>query len=75
MSHDDELVFLRQRKGFVKMAIRHGSGLVPVFAFGQAQSFSWYRPGPPIVSDSLIQWISRKAGALKFPNNCATNSW
>ena len=64
MSHEDETVFLRKRHGFVKMAIRHGSALVPAFAFGQGNAFSWYRPGPPLVPQSIVEWMSRKAGEL-----------
>lgn len=53
-------------QGFVRMAIQHGAALVPIFAFGQAASFTWYRPGPPYVPRKLVEWVSRKAGALLF---------
>ncbi|GAX81501.1 hypothetical protein CEUSTIGMA_g8929.t1 [Chlamydomonas eustigma] len=64
MSQEDELVYLKKRQGFVRMAMRHGSSLLPVFAFGQAKAFSWYRPGPPLMSPAALEWISRKAGAV-----------
>lgn len=53
-------------QGFVRMAIQHGAALVPIFAFGQAASFTWYRPGPPYIPRKLVEWVSRKAGALLF---------
>lgn len=40
-----ETVYLQKRQGFVRMAIKHGAPIVPVFAFGQGKSYSWYRPG------------------------------
>lgn len=39
-----------------------GVEVVPVFAFGQSQTYKWLRPGPPFVSDSTFKAISRKIG-------------
>lgn len=32
-------LFIRQRKGFVKIALTHGASLVPVFSFGENELF------------------------------------
>lgn len=32
-------LFIRQRKGFVKVALTHGASLVPVFSFGENELF------------------------------------
>ncbi|KDO23193.1 hypothetical protein SPRG_10001 [Saprolegnia parasitica CBS 223.65] len=48
-------VFLRSRKGFVKLAIQHGAAIVPVYAFGENDLF---RPSTFLLP--LRQWIARK---------------
>jgi hypothetical protein len=35
MRHDAEVLYLRKRLGFVRLALQHGAPLVPAFAFGQ----------------------------------------
>jgi diacylglycerol O-acyltransferase 2, plant len=56
MQHDKERLYLKKRQGFVRMAIKHGASLVPVFAVGQRDHYSWYRLPLPA-------YISRKLGA------------
>jgi diacylglycerol O-acyltransferase 2, plant len=36
--------------------------LCPAFAFGQTDCFHYWRPGPPVISRSLVKTISRKIG-------------
>jgi len=57
-----ETVFLQKRKGFIRLAMQTGSAVVPCFAFGQTDTYKWYRPGPPLVSDSAVQALSRRIG-------------
>lgn len=35
-------VYLRNRKGFVKLALQHGAHLVPMYAFGENEAFRTY---------------------------------
>lgn len=45
---------LRQRKGFVKLAIAHGVNVVPVFVFGEKWLYSAWRP-PKTASSWMIR--------------------
>ena len=40
----NEAVYLRRRKGFVRMAKKHGASIVPVFGVGQSEMYSYWRP-------------------------------
>lgn len=36
----EEIMYLRKRLGFVKLAMQHGAHLLPAFAFGQSDTYS-----------------------------------
>lgn len=59
-----ETVFLRRRKGFIRVAMQNASPVVPCFAFGQSATFKWYRLGPPLLSDTAVQALSRRIGGF-----------
>ena len=59
-SKPDELIlFLKKRKGFVKLALEQGCPIVPVFSFNLDGSFGYFLPRGKIVA-----WISRTIGFL-----------
>uniref|UniRef100_A0A7S0VKA2 Acyltransferase n=1 Tax=Polytomella parva TaxID=51329 RepID=A0A7S0VKA2_9CHLO len=64
LEKNKEVLFLKSRKGFIRLAIRNGAPVVPIFAFGQTRTYSWARLGPPIVPQSLVDRLSRLIGAV-----------
>ena len=50
---DEVRLFLKKRRGFVKMALRHGASLVPSFSFGEAGLYR--QPGPGLVRNILTE--------------------
>lgn len=62
MEKNCEVVFLRNRLGFIRLAIQNGAPLVPVFALNQTATYNWYRLGPPLFPAALVSLISRSIG-------------
>jgi diacylglycerol O-acyltransferase 2, plant len=60
MENEDECVlFLNGRRGFVKLAMVHGTALIPVFSFGLRKMFTFWVP-----RSKFVQKIARKIGFL-----------
>lgn len=59
---DEEIAIVKKRKGIVKIALKAGASLVPVFGFGHT---SLWR----VVQDpfGLLKWLSHKTGASLTP--------
>jgi len=54
---DDEVILMKERKGFVKLALQTGTPLVPCYLFGNTQLFHiWYDQG------GFLQALSRRVG-------------
>ncbi|XP_068780113.1 2-acylglycerol O-acyltransferase 3-like [Struthio camelus] len=53
-------VTLRQRRGFVRLALRHGAPLVPVYVFGEQETF--WQPAPG--EGSRLRRLQRRLKAL-----------
>ena len=49
---DEVRIFLKKRRGFVKMALKHGACLVPTFSFGEAGLYR--QPGPGFIRNFLL---------------------
>ena len=55
---------LRQRRGFLELALEHGASLVPVYTFGDE---AWFRSVPPSLCPRLAALFQRATGIL-FPS-------
>eukprot|EP00270_Netrium_digitus_P016562 TRINITY_DN5960_c0_g1_i2.p1 TRINITY_DN5960_c0_g1~~TRINITY_DN5960_c0_g1_i2.p1 ORF type:complete len:330 (+),score=60.87 TRINITY_DN5960_c0_g1_i2:38-991(+) len=52
------VVYMEKRKGFVRVAMEAGAaGIVPIFLFGQNETYGWWRP-----DGMFFRWLSRQLG-------------
>lgn len=58
----DYHVILKSRKGFVKMALKHGTPLVPVFSFGEIDLFEQVRNPKGSIIRRLQEWMKKFTG-------------
>ncbi|CAI5480663.1 unnamed protein product [Closterium sp. Yama58-4] len=55
MAPGKEVAFVRQRLGFIRLALQHGVPVLPCFAFGQTSAYRWWRP-----EGEWYRWVARR---------------
>ena len=48
-NNKEVILYLRKRVGLVKLAMKHGTPIIPSFAFGQRKLYDFYVPNIPVV--------------------------
>ncbi|XP_045468419.1 2-acylglycerol O-acyltransferase 1-like [Harmonia axyridis] len=61
-------IFLKNRKGFIKVALRNGCPLVPVYSFGENEVYGQYEFGEGSIMRKLQRMLKKLTGiALPIP--------
>lgn len=60
-NEEDEVVYLKSRKGLAKLALQTGTPIYPSYSMGNTTAFSCYYD-----SFGIMEWLSRKAQASLF---------
>lgn len=55
-------VVLKNRKGFVKIAMKHGASLVPVISFGDCDTYAQFDNPPGSLLRKYQNWFKQKTG-------------
>lgn len=53
---------LRQRKGFIKLALKHGTPIIPLFSFGEIELFELANPAEGSIGSKFlkfVKWLTR----------------
>ena len=56
---DEIILYLKKRKGFVKLALEHGSSIIPAFSFGVDGSYGYWLP-----KGKIVEKVGRAIGFL-----------
>ena len=56
---DVDVLYLKKRKGFVRLAIQHGASLVPIFSFNEANTYNQLSINIP-----AVKWAKTKFQAI-----------
>ena len=54
---DECVLYLKERKGVIRLALEKGFSITATFAFGQRNTYSFWLP-----SGGIFAWIGRKIG-------------
>ena len=68
-------IFLKNRKGFVKYALEHSYRLIPVYCFGEEQTFEIWQP--PTFVQSFLLFLNKYGIPGVFPKGrwCILPDW
>lgn len=51
VSPEKDVLYLKNRKGFIKLAMEHGTPIVPVFSFNENSTYKLYQGGNKFIND------------------------
>lgn len=62
-------IYIKNRKGFVKLAIQSGASIVPVFSFGENDSYDLMNNDPGTKWRKFQEYIKKKSGIVPMKMN------